>query len=116
MRSASTLSRLSRGSLVSIAVTASLFSAYSSTPQAAVPVIARGVVSGTVFTPTTRTVPASSAAAYYSGAKVCFDLNDNGVCETGEPATTTNATGAYQLASAKAAPLVAEISTTATIG
>jgi hypothetical protein len=114
MQSVSHPSRLPvRSSLVSIAVAAALFCAYSSS-EAAVPVIARGVVAGSLFTPSTTTVPASSAASHYSGAKVCFDLNNNGVCDTGEPSAVTNAIGAYQLMSAKAAALVAEIPTTAT--
>ncbi|HEY4370153.1 MAG TPA: alkaline phosphatase family protein [Steroidobacteraceae bacterium] len=103
-----------RSSLVSIAVAAALMSAFSSSQAATAPVIARGVVAGSYFTATTTTVPASSAASYYSGAKVCFDLNNNGVCDTGEPSAVTGATGAYQLMSAQSAALVAEIPTTAT--
>ena len=57
---------------------------------------------------------ASTAASTYAGATVCFDLNGNGVCAAGEPATTTSATGSFSLISTTLAPLVAQISTSAT--
>ena len=31
------------------------------------------------------------------GATVCYDLNDNGACDTGEPSATTDANGRYSL-------------------
>lgn len=34
---------------------------------------------------------------YISGATVCLDLNQNYVCDSGEPSTTTNASGSYTL-------------------
>ena len=34
---------------------------------------------------------------YIQGATVCLDLNDNGVCEEGEPSTVSGAQGAYVL-------------------
>ena len=92
--------------LVGAAVTAALLAANT---QAATSV--RGVVAGSYFTPPTATVVGSSAPSYYAGAKVCFDLNNSGTCDSNEPSTTSNSTGAFALTSATAAPLVAEIPT-----
>ena len=72
-------------SLISVAVAAALLSA---TAHAA-PIQVRGVVAGTLFTPPVNaSSPANSTAgvtvpSVYAGAKVCFDLNDNGVCDAG---------------------------------
>src|SRR5580704_11078211 len=94
-----------RRSLVSVAVATALFS----TVAHAAPVSVRGVVGGTLFTPPVNaTNPANSTAgvtvpSVYVGAKVCFDLNNNGVCDAGEPSTTTSTTGSFALTSATAA-------------
>jgi hypothetical protein len=77
--------------------------------------IVQGVVGGVNFTPPVfaDTAAASSAASttptVFSGATVCFDLNNNGACDAGEPYTTTSATGSFKLSSATEAPLVAQI-------
>jgi hypothetical protein len=82
--------------------------------------IVEGVVGGAYFTPPvfSDTAAASSAsstaASVYAGATVCFDLNDNGACDAGEPSTTTSSTGSFKLSSATLAPLVAQIGTNAT--
>ncbi len=84
--------------------------------------IVQGVVGGAYFTPpvfadtAAASSPASTVASVYAGAKVCFDLNGNGACDANEPYTTTSATGSFKLSSATLAPLVAEISTSATNG
>jgi len=72
--------------------------------------IVQGVVGG-VSTATTQGEP-----SVFSGAKICFDLNGNGVCDPGEPSTTSSATGYFKLASKRPAPLVAEIGTAASNG
>ena len=107
-----------RRSLVSIAVATALFS----TVAHAAPVSVRGVVGGTLFTPPVNaTNPANSTASVtipsvYAGATVCFDLNNNGVCDAGEPSTTSSTTGGFALTSATAANVIAVIPTTATNG
>jgi Phosphoesterase family len=84
--------------------------------------IVQGVVGGANFTPpvfadtAAASSPASTVASVYAGAKVCFDLNGNGACDPNEPFTTTSATGSFKLSSSTLAPLVAEISTSATNG
>jgi hypothetical protein len=77
--------------------------------------IVTGVVGGAQFTPpvfadtAAASSPSSTSATVYAGATVCFDLNNNGQCDAGEPSTTTSATGSYRLSSATLAPLVAQI-------
>jgi Phosphoesterase family len=84
--------------------------------------IVQGVVGGAYFTPpvfadtAAASSPASTVASVYAGAKVCFDLNGNGACDANEPYTTTSSTGSFKLSSSTLAPLVAEISTSATNG
>src|SRR5215472_9996432 len=98
-----------RPSLVAAAVACTL--AVSSNSALAGQQIVRGVVSGAYFTPPvfadTAAASAGSSAvpSVYVGAKVCFDLNDNGVCDAGEPFTTTAADGSYQIATKTLAPL-----------
>lgn len=111
----------SRRTLVSIAVAAALASSYSAGAFAgSAPVSVNGVVAGSYFTPPViadnpATAAASSTvASVYQGAKVCFDINNNGVCDAGEPSTVSKSDGSFLLSSAVAAPLVAEISTAAT--
>jgi uncharacterized repeat protein (TIGR04052 family) len=59
------------------------------------------------------------ADGYISGATACLDLNNNGVCDSGEPTGTTNASGAFTItgtftaAQAASAPLVVQIPATA---
>ncbi|MBA8737415.1 hypothetical protein [Chromobacterium violaceum] len=49
-------------------------------------------------TPTpTQQVSGKAIDGYLVGATVCLDLNDNGVCDSGEPSTTTQTDGSYSL-------------------
>jgi hypothetical protein len=107
-----------RPSPVAVAVASTL--ALCSTSAFAAQSLVKGVVGGAYFTPPVfaDTAAASSGsstvASAYQGATVCFDLNDNGVCDAGEPSTTTAADGSFTLLSKTIAPLVAQISTSAT--
>ncbi|MEA3149619.1 MAG: hypothetical protein QOD56_558 [Gammaproteobacteria bacterium] len=112
---------LPRRTLVSIAVAAALASSYTASSFAGgAPVSVNGVVAGSYFTAPVNTdnpatsIASSTVASVYQGAKVCFDLNNNGVCDAGEPSTISKSDGSFLLSSATAAPLVAEISTAAT--
>ncbi len=108
-----------RKSLLSVAIATALFSA-SAPSQAAAPVSVKGVVAGSYFTaPVNSDNPAlstasSTAASVYAGAKVCFDLNNNGACDANEPNTLSRSDGSFALVSSSAANLIAEISTSAT--
>ena len=75
-----------------------------------------GVVAGTFFTPPAGSVAGTTVASVYQGATVCFDTNNNGVCDAGEPTTTSAADGTFTLATRALAPLVAQVSTQATNG
>src|SRR5579862_4058319 len=110
-----------RASAISAAVASALLSAY--TPAgfaAATPVSVRGVVAGTYFTPPTisdspaTSTASSTVASVYQSAKVCFDANNNGVCDVGETSTMTKSDGSFLMSTLKPGPLVAEISTTST--
>jgi hypothetical protein len=111
--------KMPRPTLVAVAVAGAL--AVCSTSAFAGSIVT-GVVGGALFTPpvfadtAAASSPSSTAASVYAGAKVCFDLNGNGACDPGEPFTTTSSTGSFKLSSATLAPLVAEISTSATNG
>ena len=71
-----------------------------------------GVVTSALLVPGSATDP-TVQGGYYQGAKVCSDLNDNGKCEAGEPATTTDASGHFSLATTSGAPVIADIGTSA---
>jgi hypothetical protein len=107
-----------RPSLVAATVASTL--ALCSTSAFAAQSLVKGTVGGAYFTPpvfadtAAASSPASTAASVYQGVTVCFDLNDNGVCDAGEPYTTTGADGSFVLASKTLAPLVAQIGTSAT--
>jgi hypothetical protein len=107
-----------RPSLVAATVASTL--ALCSTSAFAAQSLVKGVVGGAYFSPpvfadaAASSSASSTVASIYQGVTVCFDLNDNGVCDAGEPATTTAADGSFTLASKNLAPLVAEISTSAT--
>ena len=109
--------KMPRPTLVAVAVASAL--AVCSTSAYATSIVT-GVVGGALFTPpvfadtAAASSPSSTAASVYAGAKVCFDLNGNGACDPGEPFTMTSSTGSFRLSSATLAPLVAEISTSAT--
>ena len=106
-----------RPTLVAVAVASALAvcsaSAYAGS-------MVTGVVGGALFTPpvfadtAAASSPSSTVPSVYAGAKVCFDLNGNGACDPGEPFTMTSSTGSFKLSSPTLAPLVAEISTSAT--
>jgi hypothetical protein len=109
-------------SLVAMAVAAALMGA-AAPSLAATPVIIKGVVSGTLFTPPVISDNPSAAAApttvasTYAGATVCVDLNANGQCDQGEPSTISKSDGTFQLGIPGADTgnnLVAMIPTTAT--
>jgi hypothetical protein len=88
--------------------------------QAAVSV--KGVVAGTLFTPPvisdspSTATRGSTVTSVYAGATVCFDTNNNGVCDAGEVSTVTKADGSFLISSKVSAPLIADISTAATNG
>ncbi|MDB5803764.1 MAG: hypothetical protein JWN73_1086 [Betaproteobacteria bacterium] len=105
-----------RVTLISAAVAGALLTA----APAFAAVSVKGVVAGSYFTPPVNSdtpgqaVPSSTVPSVYAGAKVCFDLNDNGVCETGEPTAISKADGSFLLSSPTLAALVAEVPVTAT--
>lgn len=111
-----------RPSAISAAVAVALLAAYSPSYAASAPVSVKGVVAGSYFTPPVNSdnpalsTASSTVASVYQSAKVCFDTNNNGVCNSGEPSTTTKSDGSFLLSSATPGPLVAEISTTSTNG
>jgi hypothetical protein len=106
-------------SLLSIAIAAALFSA--AVPQTASAGIfsVKGVVAGTQFTPPVnsddpaQSTASSTVASVYANAKVCFDLNNNGVCDANEGGTTTKSDGSFILVGKAVGPLIADISTSA---
>ncbi|MES1195845.1 MAG: alkaline phosphatase family protein, partial [Steroidobacter sp.] len=106
-----------RRSLVSVAVAGVLASSSFTSSHAAAPVSVKGVVAGSYFVPPVNSdnpalsIASSTVASTYQGAKVCFDINNNGVCDSGEPSTVSKSDGSFLLSSANAGPLVAEIST-----
>jgi len=81
--------------------------------------VVTGTVAGSYFTPPVNSnSPASSVASKtvastYAGAKVCFDLNGNGVCDSNEPYTFTASNGSFKLSGTTVANVIAEISTSA---
>jgi len=108
-----------RRSLLSVAIAVAILSP-SLAGAAATPVTIHGVVAGSYFTaPVNSNNPAlstasSTAASVYQNAKVCFDNNDNGACDTGEAATFSKNDGTFLLTSTNPANLVAEISISST--
>jgi len=93
-----------------------------SVAQAAGPVTVKGVVAGTLFTPPVISdnpalaTVGSTVPSVYAGATVCFDANNNGVCDAGEISTISKADGSFLITGRSAAPLIADISTAATNG
>ncbi len=112
--------------LLSVGLATALLS--TAVPSQAALVSVKGVVAGAYFTPPVNSgYPAGSTAgppsmaaitlpSVYAGAKVCFDLNNNGACDSNEPYTTSRSDGSFTLVSATAANVIAEISTNATNG
>jgi len=109
-----------RKSLISVAVSAALLAATG--VATAAPVVVHGTVAGSLFTaPVNSDDPtlshaSSTAASVYAGAKVCFDLNNNGACDANEPNALSKADGTFNLSSATSANVIAEVSTSATNG
>ncbi|MES2152935.1 MAG: alkaline phosphatase family protein [Pseudomonadota bacterium] len=107
-------------SVLSCAMAAALFGAC--TLAVAAPATVRGTVAGSFFTaPVAGTAPAvsslgASVASLFKAAKVCFDSNDNGVCDAGEASTLNKADGTFLLSSRTPGPLLAEITTSASNG
>jgi len=98
--------------LVAAVVTISLLAAASFSSQGTVaPATLSGVVAGSYFTPPAGPAASNTAASYYEGARVCVDLNNDGVCGPGETSAATDAKGAFVLKGAPAGPIAAEIST-----
>jgi hypothetical protein len=78
--------------------------------------IVRGVVAGSLFSPASGSVRASSAASTFAGAKVCIDENSDFACNDSENSVTTDGTGHFALHGDQQGPLVAEVGTSATNG
>jgi hypothetical protein len=103
--------------LISSAVAGALLALSAPSFAAPVPVIVRGVVSGTYFTPPVianspeASAASSTVASLYQSAKVCIDANDNGVCDAGETSVVTKADGSFMLTTHTLGALVAEVST-----
>jgi len=82
----------------------------------------KGVVAGTLFTPPViadspaQATVGKTVASVYAGATVCFDANNNGVCDAGEVAAVTKPDGSFLISSRVSAPLIADITTAATNG
>jgi hypothetical protein len=74
--------------------------------------VVSGVVTSELFVPGSATEP-TVQGGYWSGAKVCSDVNDNGKCEAGEPAATTDASGHFTFNTTSGAPVIADIGTSA---
>jgi len=109
------MNKLSNFPISAVAVAAALLvTAQASHAQSASTV--HGVVAGTVFTPPSGAVASTTVSSVYRGATVCFDSNNNGVCDADEPTTTTAADGSFTLSTRSLAPLIAQISTQTTNG
>lgn len=116
-----------RYSLKPVALAAALLALSGSALASAVVPVApavtvRGVVAGTLFTPPvvatspSASKPSSTVASVFQGAKVCFDSNDNGVCDAGEPSTISKADGSFLLSGRSTGPVIAEIGASARNG
>jgi len=82
---------------------------------AAPAVMLKGVVASAAFTPGSATDP-TVAPAYWQGALVCVDANNNGKCDTSENPVTTSSTGTFSLPVTSTAAIIADIGTSATNG
>jgi hypothetical protein len=71
-----------------------------------------GVVTSALYVPGSAADP-TVQGGYYKGATVCADANDDGKCEAGEASTTTDSSGHFALDFTSAAPVIADIGTTA---
>lgn len=57
----------------------------------------------TNITPTATTLSGTAVDGYVIGATVCIDLNNNGLCDNGEPTATTGNNGGFSLSIANIA-------------
>jgi hypothetical protein len=73
-----------------------------------------GVVASSAFVAGSTTGNPTLKSGYYAGATVCVDTNGNGVCDSSEKSTTTDASGHFKLTTSHKGQLIADISTTAT--
>jgi hypothetical protein len=106
-----------RASVIGAAAVSALMAGATS-HAAGAPMSVRGVVAGAYYTAPVNAVPsapASTAASLYQSVKVCFDANDNAVCDAGE-VSTLSANGAFVLSSRTPAPLIAEVTTSSVNG
>ncbi len=69
----------------------------------------RGVVAGISFVPPSAKAPSTTSTTYFRHARVCFDANDNGACESSESSTFSDDGGGFVLTGAGLHPVVAEI-------
>ncbi len=111
---------LFRASVVSAAVAGALISFSPVSFAGTGLVTVKGTVAGTYFTPPVNSAnPALSTASVtvpsvYQSAKVCFDLNNNAVCDAGEPYTMSKSDGSFLISRIGGGPLVAEVTTAST--
>jgi hypothetical protein len=73
-----------------------------------------GVVAASGFVPGSSTGNPTLKAGYYQKATVFVDSNGNGVLDSGEASTVTDASGKFTLTTTGTGPLVADIGTGAT--
>src|SRR5262249_47648508 len=74
-----------------------------------------GIVAGSDLTRTSDNQPGAAVAAHYQHARIWADSNNSGACDPGEPATTSDGSGAFVVSDSGGSPLVADISASATI-
>jgi hypothetical protein len=55
-----------------------------------------GLESSSVENSNSNSISGKTADGYLTDAKVCIDLNDNSICDSGEPTTTSTAGGVYE--------------------
>jgi hypothetical protein len=90
--------------------------AYASGQVKAAQATLSGIVAGSDFSPPYGPIASKTIASYYSAAKVCVDLNNDGACGPGEMSSLTNAKGAFVFDRAMVGPITVEISTASTNG
>jgi hypothetical protein len=73
-----------------------------------------GVVAASGYVPGSNTGNPTLKAGYYAKATVFVDANGNGVLDSGEASTTTDASGKFTLTTTQGGQLVADIGTSAT--
>ncbi len=106
-----TLHRTPRTTLLTLATLSTL-------AAAALTACGGGSTSSATTNTTTTAISGTVVDGYLSGATVCVDVNKNGKCDAGEPTGTTDVNGAFTIAGvsqadAAAAPLVAQVPSTA---